>query len=293
MAVLASLNFLGSFGNGILIAALPKIALEIGLSQGLILWPAAIYSLASGCLLVIFGSIADVVGPKLMWLTGSYLNIAFTLGTGFARTGVQMLAFRFFQGASISMSLPTTLSLITNTFPRGPWRNIAFATTGVGLPLGFAVGLVLGGLFTGTIGWRWAYYIMAMINACISAVATWSLPSIHRKDASGAKLLRRLARDVDWLGAGIISVASGLLMYDLAIITSSHRRIAESHIIALLAVSICLLVSFPFWMRFRTRTGRPALIPNSLWRNSTFTSICISIFLSWASLNGIEYFMTL
>ncbi|KAI1084346.1 major facilitator superfamily domain-containing protein [Whalleya microplaca] len=293
MAVLASLNFLGTLGSGILIAALPQIALDIGLSEGLILWPAAVYSLAAGCLLLIFGTVADVVGPKPMWLTGSYLYIVFTLGIGFSRTGIQMIVFRTFQGASISMSLPTTVSLVANTFPRGTWRNIAFATMGVGYPLGFAVGLVLGGLFTDTIGWRWAYYMMAIINFFISTVAVWSLPPIHRKDASETTWFRRLARDIDWIGAIIISAASGLLMYVLAIITSSYRRISEPHIIFLLVVSVCLLIFFPFWMNLQTRAGRPALIPNSLWGDFTFVSICISVFLSWASLNAIEYFTTL
>ena len=293
MAVLASLNFLGTLGSGILIAALPQIALDIGLSEGLILWPAAVYSLAAGCLLLIFGAVADVVGPKLMWLAGSYLYIVFTLGIGFSRTGVQMIVSRTFQGAAISMSLPTTVSLVTNTFPRGTGRNIAFATTGVGYPLGFAVGLVLGGLCTDTIGWRWAYYMMAVINFCISTVAVWSLPSTHRPNASESSWFCRLAKDIDWLGAVIIGAASGLLMYVLAIITSSYRRIGEPHIIVLLIVSVSLLISFPIWMKFQTRAGRPALIPNSLWSNFTFTSICISVFLSWASLNAIEYFTTL
>ncbi|KAI0543377.1 major facilitator superfamily domain-containing protein [Xylaria curta] len=293
MAVLASLNFLGTLGGGILIAALPRMALDVGLSDGLILWPAAVYSLAAGSLLLIFGAVADVVGPKPMWLTGSYLYVFFTLGVGFSKTGIQIIIFRTFQGISISMSLPTTLSLVTNTFPRGTWRNTAFAVTGVGYPLGFAVGLVLGGVLTDTVGWRWAYYMMAIINFSISTVAVWSLPSVHRNDVSETKWFRRLARDIDWLGAVILSAALALLLYVLGIITTSYRSIREPHIIALLVVSVGLMISFPFWIEFRTRAGRPALIPNHLWRNATFTSICVSVFLSWASLNGIEYFTTL
>ncbi|KAI3323803.1 major facilitator superfamily domain-containing protein [Xylariaceae sp. AK1471] len=293
MAVLASLNFLSTLGSGILIAALPQIAIDTGLSDGLILWPAVVYSLAAGSLLLIFGVVADVVGPKLMWVTGSYLYVFFTLGIGFSRTGIQLILFRTFQGVSISMSLPTTISFVTNTFPRGTWRNTAFAVTGVGYPLGFALGLVLGGVFTDRVSWRWAYYMMAIINFSISTVAVWSLPSIHRKDASETKWFRRLARDIDWLGTVVLSAALGLLLYVLGILTTSTRNIREPHIIALLVVSIALLVFFPFWMKIQTKAGRPALIPNKLWRNITFTSICISVFLSWASLNGIEYFTTL
>jgi hypothetical protein len=56
---------------------------------------------------------------------------------------------------AISMCLPTAVSLITNAFPRGKWRNTAFAMNGMGQPLGYALGLVLGGIFADMVGWIW------------------------------------------------------------------------------------------------------------------------------------------
>lgn len=53
-----------------------------------------------------------------------------------------------------SMCLPTAVSLITNMFSKRKWQNIAFASNGMGQPLGYSVRLILGGLFTVTIGWR-------------------------------------------------------------------------------------------------------------------------------------------
>ncbi|TRX96936.1 hypothetical protein FHL15_002242 [Xylaria flabelliformis] len=154
IVTLAGISFLNTMGSGILIAALPTIARDVGLPQGLMLWPASVYALAAGALLLIFGAAADVVGAKLMWVSGSFLFIAFTLGIGFARTGIQLILFRTFQGVAIAMCLPTAVSLITNTFPKGSWRNMAFAMNGMGQPLGYSLGLVLGGIFTDTIGWR-------------------------------------------------------------------------------------------------------------------------------------------
>lgn len=166
-------------GSGILIAALPRIAHDVGISEALILWPAAVCALAAGCLLLIFGAVADVIGAKLMWVIGSFLYVAFTIGVGFARTNLQIILFRTFLGMAISMCLPTAVSLITNTFPRGSWRNTAFAMNGMGQPLGYALGLVLGGILIDTIAWRWAYYMMAIINFCLSMASIWSLPSVH------------------------------------------------------------------------------------------------------------------
>ncbi|BDD55412.1 MFS sugar transporter [Monascus purpureus] len=153
---LTGVSFLNTMGSGILIAALPQIAKDVGISQALILWYAAIYALAAGCLLLIVGAVADIVGPKLMWITGSFLYVVFTMAVGLSKSSTQIILFRTLLGVAIAMCLPTAVSLIMNTFPRGPWRNAAFAMNGMGQPLDYALGLVLGGVFTGILvgGWR-------------------------------------------------------------------------------------------------------------------------------------------
>lgn len=156
IVTLAGISFLNTMGSGILIAALPRIGREVNLAPALLLWPAAVFALSAGCLLLIFGAAADAIGAKPVWIVGSYLFVVFTVALGFAKTGLQVIMFRMLLGAAISMCLPTAVSLITNTFPKGPWRNVAFAMNGMGQPLGYAIGLVLGGIFTDTIGWRWA-----------------------------------------------------------------------------------------------------------------------------------------
>ncbi|RSL79713.1 hypothetical protein CEP51_007139 [Fusarium floridanum] len=291
IVTLAGISFLNTMGSGILIAALPRIADDVGLGESLILWPAAVYALAAGCLLLIFGAVADIIGAKLMWVTGSCLFVIFTLAVGLAQTGIQIIVFRTLLGASISMCLPTAVSLISNTFPRGNWRNIAFAMNGMGSPLGYALGLVLGGIFTDTIGWRWAYYMMAIINFCLSTCAIWSLPSVHTE--SERKWTARLVHEIDWVGATTMSVALGMLLYVLAMISSSYKKLNDASNIVLLTTAILLLIAFPFWMNYQVKRGKPALIPNDLWKNRSFTSVCIAVFLCWASLNGIEYFTTL
>ena len=132
---------------------------------------------------------------------------------------------------------------------------------------------------------------MAIINFALSTTSIWSLPSV--KPLSEKKWTRRLAEDIDWIGAMIMSVALGLLLYVLATITTSYMSIGHAQSIALLVLSLALLATFPAWMNYQTKNGRPALIPNSLWRKASFTSICVSVFFCWASLNGIEYFTTL
>ena len=278
-------------GSRILISALPQIADDIGLSEGFLLWPASVYALAAGCLLPIFGAVADVVGVKLVWVIGSFLCVILSVVVGLSQTGIQMILFRTFLGASISMCLLTAVSLITKIFPKGTWWNVAFASNGMGQPLGYSVGLILGGVFTDTIGWRWSFFVSAMINFCISVAAIWALPNVRMPfDKSWS---RRLVEDIDWVGACIMSAALGILLYVLATTTSSYRRFGDARNIALLVVSLVLVGLFPLWMSFQVKRGRPAIIPNKLWRNPAFSTICVAVFLCWASLNAIEYFTTL
>ena len=291
IVTLAGISFLNTMGSGVLISALPRIADDVGLADGFLLWPASVYALSAGCLLLIFGAVADVVGAKLVWVTGSFLYVFFTVAVGLSKTGVQLILFRTCLGVAIAMCLPTAVSLITNTFPRGKWRNIAFASNGMGQPLGYSVGLILGGVFTDTIGWRWSFFVSAIINFTISMSAIWVLPSVYRP--SDKPWNRRLIEDIDWVGAVLLSTALGILLYVLATTTSSYRRLSEVQNIVLLVVSIILLVLFPLYMSFQVRRQKPALIPNKLWRNASFTTTCIAVFFCWASLNAIEYFTTL
>ena len=212
ITILTGVSFLNTMGSGILTIALPRLSQDLSLPSNLLLWPASVYALTAGCTLLIFGSVADVVGAKKVWLTGSCLYTMFTLACGLARTGDQLIAFRTVLGVAIAMCLPSAVSLTTAAFERGTWRNIGFACMGMGQPLGYSVGLILGGVFTNTIGWRYGYYISAIINAFLVVGGFFGLPS----DKKDGFQLRRLITDIDWVGAICISTSLGLLSYILA-----------------------------------------------------------------------------
>lgn len=212
VVALSGVSFLNTMGSGILTVALPQMATDLGLNHDILLWPAAVYALAAGCTLLIFGPIADVIGDKRVWLTGSILFAAFTLACGLARTGNQLIAFRTLLGIAVSMCLPCAVSLMTRTFPPGKARNLGFASMGMGRPLGYSVGLILGGVFADSIGWRFGYYISAIINGLLSVLAFWSLPVERPRTVPVLVGLKK----IDWVGAPIISVSLALLSFVLA-----------------------------------------------------------------------------
>lgn len=291
IATVAGVSFLNTLGSGLLTVGLPRIAADLNLANNILLWPASVFALTAGCTLLASGAIADVVGNRPVFLTGCALLSAFTLGCSLSQTGIQLIVFRALQGIALSLCMPTAVSLITKNFPTGQRRNMAFAFLGGGQPIGFALGLVLGGILVDSIGWRVGYYISCGINALIFVGAFFSIPSPRPTDSKDGR--KRLMQDIDWVGILIASACIALLSYVFAMITSSTSTIRHPTNIALVAVAAALMPSFVFWVGRQEKLKRPAIIPNSIWRKAGFTSICTTVFLCWAQFNAFCYFVTL
>ena len=176
--------------------------------------PTQIYSLTCGCSLILSGAVADVVGARTMYLLGCTLQSAVTLACALAQTPFQLIFFRALAGVAIAFCLPTAVSLITTYFPHGKRRTWAFTAMGGGQPVGFAVGLVLGGVLADSPAtWRAGFYIVCGINTIILVITFFGLPKIPREAPLSWNKLRT---DVDWLGAVLLSSSLGLISYVLA-----------------------------------------------------------------------------
>lgn len=77
-------------------------------------------------------------------------------------------------------------------------------------PIGFGIGLTLGGVFTSTIGWQWGFYTAAILNLVMLVLAAWQLP---KSTQTASQVWQRLAFDIDWIGAIIASASLAMLSY--------------------------------------------------------------------------------
>ncbi|KAF2438742.1 MFS general substrate transporter [Karstenula rhodostoma CBS 690.94] len=288
------IRFWASFTNGIITVGLPVIARSISLERALYLWPQSVYGLTAGAILLIAGSVADIVGARSVELLGIFLLGAMTLACGLAQTGVQLVVFRAIQGVALAMHLPASVSIITAAVPAGRARNLGFACLGMSQPLGFSVGLVLSGIMIEKAGWRSGFYLSGGATLVAAMAAYWALPKVDTAVAAGSRSTKeRLRKDVDWVGGVIASGGLAILAYVLAILSADLSTIRSAETASLLAVSLALLLAFPAWVHFQTRAGRPALIPNSLWENVPFSSTCIIVALSYGVINSSEIFASL
>ncbi|KAJ5747005.1 uncharacterized protein N7511_008701 [Penicillium nucicola] len=288
---LSGITFVGSMSSGLLTVGLPTIAADLSLPENLLLWPASVYSLANGCCLLLAGSMADLIGNRMINIIGCFLLGSFILACGVAQTGIQMIVFRTFQGIATSMCLPTAFSILTDSMPAGRRRNIGFACLGLGQPLGFSGGLVLGGIFQATsLGWRFGYYLCAGTTLVLAILNSFKLPKDSER---GPISWRTLRSEIDWIGICLSSACLGIISYVFATITDSPSNIGTPENIALLCVAGIMIPAFWIWMNWREKNGKPALIPNSLWKNTAFASVCVMVLLSWAVLNGMETILSL
>lgn len=212
---LSSINLISSFGNGLLAIGLPTIAEDLSIPASLLLWPNSVFYLTSGSCLLIAGSVADVLGPRKVFLPGCLLVGMFMLVCGVSRDGIDLIMFRAMQGIATAMVLPSAVSIVSTNVEDGRPRNVGFASIFLAMPLGFAVGLVLGGVFVSNVGWRVGYYISGSIGVGVFVVGLWALPK-DEELGSMESVMRRLLKEIDWVGAGIASASFAMISYVLA-----------------------------------------------------------------------------
>jgi EmrB/QacA subfamily drug resistance transporter len=185
--------------------ALPTAQHDLGFSNADRQWVVTAYSLAFGGLLLLGGRLADLIGRKRMLIIGM-VGFALASALGGAATDFAMLVIaRAIQGAFGALLAPAALSTLTVTFTNPAERGKAFGVFGAIAGAGGAIGLLLGGILTEYLSWRWCLYV----NVVFSVVAV----------AAAVRLLRNDPRDngvrLDVPGtvlvvAGLVGVVYGL-----------------------------------------------------------------------------------
>ncbi|GIK07220.1 hypothetical protein Aspvir_002877 [Aspergillus viridinutans] len=288
LSQLFAVTLTASVINGLVIVGLPTITKELQLPPSLSFWPSSVSSLATASTLLLAGSLADTVGPRWVELVGSFASGALMIGQGLARTGQELVVLRALQGVGLAMHLASSISIVTQLLPPGRSRNVAFSCLGVSQPLGFSLGLVVGGVLVDTICWRSGWFLSSGITLVFSVAGLWALP--RSKTTQYSDLLHNITTKIDWVGAGLASAFMALLCYLLA---ANPSRIKSADNIVILCLAALALPSFVGWVHYQVKRHKPALIPNALWKNTAFSSICAAIAISTTVVNSMELFASL
>ncbi|SCN99817.1 related to aminotriazole resistance protein [Fusarium fujikuroi] len=284
---LCGMNVTSSASNGLIVIGLPRLTKDLKLPPSLAFWPSSVQGLTTASTLLLTGAIADVLGPRPVNLLGCILNSIFMLTCALVKNGEELVILRALQGVATALHLSSSVALVTQVQPRGRERNVAFACLGLSQLLGFSSSLVVGGILIDTLGWRSGWYFCGGLTLLLLLIGWWSLPRGERP-GSLRITIRNLKKKVDWVGALLASTSICLLTYFLGLITTGIDRVRSPVALVSLSLSMVATALFVYWVHSRAKKGRMALIPNGLWKNLPFTSICITVALSFAVLNSLD-----
>lgn len=267
MAVLLTANFTLAVDFSILNVALPHIGTELGFTTSALQWIVTSFALCAAGFTLFFGRVADLFGRKRVFLIGVLLLGISSLAGGLATEPISLIVARVGQGLATAMVTPAALSLMTTTFPEGPVRSRALGLNGALMAAGFTAGAVLGGLLTGAMSWRWAFFINVAVALAIIVIA----PFVLREPAAGT----RPRLDVP----GAIAITLALVALVLGIDAAGHDGWAH---LGAWGPILAALVLFVVFFAIESRVHEPLVAPSLLRRRN----------IGWGNLAGLLAFGT-
>jgi EmrB/QacA subfamily drug resistance transporter len=251
LLLLSLVQFMDILDASILNIALPSIKNDLGFSQQSLQWVVNSYILTYGGFLLLGGRIADLLGRRLVLVTGLVVFAGASLTGGLAHSESVLVGARFVQGLGAAMLSPAALSTLTSTFRATRDRNTALGVWAAIAGVGAAAGVLLGGLLTEGPGWRWVLFV----NVPFAAVCFVGAFALLKKER-----MRGSLASFDALGALLVTIGMLLLVY--ALVKAPDAGWGATRTIAELAVAGLLLAAFVF---NELRVADP-LVPMSILR---------------------------
>ena len=244
LAVIAVAQLMIVLDATVVTIALPSAQRALHLSVNDRQWVFTAYTLAFGGLLLLGGRIADYLGRKRMFVL-SLLGFAgaSALG-GLARDQAMLFAARALQGAMAAVMAPSALSLIQVTFTEAKERARAFGVFGGISGGGAAIGLIVGGLLTQYVSWRWTLLINVPIAIGAALFAT--------RLVSESRAERRSGYDIP----GALTSTLGLLALVYGFTKAETDHWGSATTLSFVVVGVALLAVFTL---IESRTANPLL----------------------------------
>ncbi|GJJ72820.1 hypothetical protein EMPS_05178 [Entomortierella parvispora] len=259
---------------------LPDIMEDVGYKLDQLQWVMSAYALAYGAFLLVGGRFGDLFGHRRIFMMGVFWFSIWALVNGFAKNPVIMSVGRALQGLGAGFTVPSALAILTTTYPVGPERTHALAIFGSTAACGSIVGVLFGGIFGSTIGWRWIFFITAILGFSLGTLAFFVIPE---EKGEGKVEDRR----VDYLGVGCFTLGIVAVIYYLSEGPAKGWKAGST--LGPLIAGLVLLVAF-FVVEWRIDYP---IMPLHIWKSRRLISSCLIIACISASVNTLIFFSSL
>ncbi|MGH7241619.1 MAG: MFS transporter, partial [Candidatus Saccharimonadales bacterium] len=251
LVLLALAQFMVVLDVSIVNVALPAIQKAFHMSQTNLSWIVTAYTLAFGGFLLLGGRAADLFGRRRLFITGTIVFGLASLLDGMAQSGSMLIALRAAQGLAAAFMSPAALSIVLVTYREGHERNTALSVWGAVASGGAAAGVLLGGIITQYLGWRWNFFINVPVAILVATSAFRLLPAHESEETHN---------DLDLPGAVSITAALMLLVY--GIVKAPAAGWTAGSTMAFLGGAV-LLLAFFVWNELRVENP---LVPFKIFR---------------------------
>ena len=204
LVLLCSASFVAVLDLTIVAIALPSVRRELGFSGGDAQWVLTGYALSFGGLLLLMGRVGDLYGRRRLFMAGLAVFGGASLLGGLAWAPWVLVGARLLQGVGGAALVPASLALVAATFAEGEERNRAIGVYGAMAGVGFVSGMVLGGVVTEFLGWRWVLFVNVPVALAVLALAPVAIQE-SKDDAA--------PRTMDLAGAATATLGLASLIY--------------------------------------------------------------------------------
>lgn len=244
-------------------------------------------SLSSGAFLLFFGRLSDLFGRKSLIVGSFFLFSVFCLASGFAKTPIALDVLNGVLGLCSAGCVPPAVGALGSIYEKPSRRkNAAFACFSAGNPVGFAAGMVFGGVATQLFSWRASYWLLAIIYLVLTFCAFFACP----KDTTDKLPLNwDTVKRFDIVGMLLTIAGVGLFSAGLSLGGTAPQGWKTGYVLALLIVGLLLVIAFIFW---ELRVSFP-LVPMFIWKDRNFTLCMIILLLGFMAFPVALFFISL
>jgi EmrB/QacA subfamily drug resistance transporter len=260
--------------------ALPSIRSGLHFSPADLQWVVNAYTLTFAGFLLLGGRACDLLVRRHVFNTGMALFALASLVGGLAQSQTMLVVARGIQGLGGALVAPATLSIITSTFTEGGERNKALGAWGAMGAAGGSVGVLLGGILTQLLSWRWILFINVPIGAA-TALASLRVITAERPESPAR-------RNFDLAGA--LTGTAGLIILTYGIVKTEQYGWGSARTLVTLAIALGLLGVF---LAIEARFAKAPLMPLHIFKSRQLSAANVIVLLLGSSAFSMWYFVSL
>lgn len=315
VAMMAFCPVMNSANQGAIALSLPSLARYFQINGSALSWTTNSYSLVTCSFILLMARLADVFGRKTVILCAFVWYALWNLIAGFMHDDIVFDVTRGLQGLAGAAATPAAAGVLGAMYGDGQRKNAVLATFAAGAPVGFVVGLLLGGICSEFLSWRAIMYFLAILYGIFVVVGYFVIPSdevMRRHAVEQAEAIRKAKvergepipqddavminmlkagdgskwdklKRIDYLGSFLSTAGLMLFVFALSEAEAAPEGWSTPYIIAIIVVGVILIGLFITWEFYYSNP----LMPMFIWKYPGFAHVIVVVMLGWMDFQGV------